>query len=689
MKDFRDLHRVMWERDEGNFAPPGATWLEEEHGWNFALYSRFATDVTLLFYSTEDFVAPLLQLRLDPLTNKSGRVWHCFVPRSSVPNARYYAYRVDGPNDPGVGHRFNPKKVLFDPFAEKLFFPPEFSRKAASGPHPNDGRAVVGVLPENAPPFDWGKTTPPRHTHAAVIYELHVKGFTARENSGVKPNKRGTFLGLIEKIPYLQELGVTIVELLPVHQFDPQEKNYWGYMTLSFMAAHGGYAVEDANTEFREMVRAFHQAGIEVWLDVVYGHTCEGDAAGPTYSYRGIDNRGYYLLDASGHDLDATGCGNTIRAAQPIVRALVLHSFHHWAERMGVDGFRFDLASVLARNEDGTVNMDTPPLIGEIGFLAGLRDVRVVAEAWDVGAYLLGRSFPGWSWGQWNGQFRDDVRAFLKGDAGMVSALMRRLYGSDDLFPDGPGDVYRPYQSINFITCHDGFCLNDLISYNQKHNEANGENNRDGTNDNRSWNCGWEGEDGAPPDVLELRSRQAKNFCALLLLANGTPMLCAGDEFLNTQRGNNNPYNQDNETTWLDWSRLERHRDVCRFFQRMIAFRKTHRSISRSRYWRDDVHWYGANGPVDLSWHSHSLAYCLVGERFKEGDLYVMINAYWQPVTFYIQEGRVGDWNRVIDTSLASPEDIAEEASGRLILSPTYEVQPRSIVVLNTKRRKT
>ena len=674
----------MWEREEGHFAPPGATWVEEEQGWNFALYSRWASGVTLLLYSTGDFLTPLFQLRLNPLVNKSGRIWHCFVSRSTAQSARYYAYRVEGPTAPG--HRFDPDKLLFDPFAEKVFFPPEFSREAARHPGRNDGRAVLGVLPRpEAAPLASDAPPPRRRTYDAIIYELHVKGFTARANSGVTKKKRGTFLGLIEKIPYLKELGVTIVELLPVHQFDPQEGNYWGYMTLSFLAPHQAYGVQDPVTEFQEMVRAFHQAEIEVWLDVVYGHTCEGDASGPTYSYRGIDNRSFYLIDRSGRYLDETGCGNTTRCAGPVVRALVLRSLGYWAQWMGVDGFRFDLASVLARNEDGSVNTESPTLIADIGFLAAFFDLRIVAEAWDISAYLLGRSFPGWNWGQWNGQFRDDVRAFVKGDPGLIAALMRRLYGSDDLFPDGPGDVYRPFQSINFVTCHDGFCLNDLVSYNEKHNEANAHGNSDGPTDNKSWNCGWEGEEGAPEEVVKLRTRQAKNFCALLMLANGTPMFCAGDEFLNTQQGNNNPYNQDNEITWLDWSRLERHREVFRFFQRMIAFRKAHRSISRSRYWRDDVHWYGANGQTDLSWDSHSLAYCLLGGQFNEGDLYAMINAYWEPVKFHIQEGCPDEWKRVVDTSLASPEDIAEGSSGAQILSNAYDVQPRSVVVLERK----
>jgi isoamylase len=677
-----------WEHDEGSVGPLGATWLETERAWNFALYSRHATGVTLLLYGEKDLVEPVFQLRLDPLQHKTGRIWHCFVSREAAPAACYYAYRVEGPSDPGHGHRFDAQKILFDPYAEEVFFPPDFSRKAALQPGPNDGRAVLGVLPHSEKPFEWGDA-PPRHTHDTVVYELHVKGFTACASSGVAAERRGTFLGLIEKIPYLKELGITVVELLPVQQFDPQEGNYWGYMTLSFFSPHQGYAVRDAAAEFREMVRAFHKAGIEVWLDVVYNHTCEGDEMGPAYSYRGIDNRSYYLLDPAGHYQNHSQCGNTTRSAHPCVRALVLGSLQYWGQQMGVDGFRFDLASVFARTKDGSVDTDAPPIIAEISALAVQLDLRLVAEAWDVGTYLLGRSFPGLMWQQWNGQFRDDLRAFVKGDANMVAALMRRLYGSDDLFPDGPGDVYRPYQSVNFVTAHDGFCLYDLVAYDQKHNEANGHGNRDGAADERSWNCGWEGDDGVPAEIVTLRRRQIKNFFSLLMLANGTPMFCAGDEFLNTQHGNNNPYNQDNETTWLDWSRLEQHRDMFRFFRRMIAFRKSRRSIGRSRYWREDVHWYGANGLVDFSPQSRSLAYCLRGGRFDEGDLYVMINAYWEPVRFHIQEGRADDWTRIVDTSRPSPEDIVEPGVERPVGSLDYEVAPRSVVVLERTTAET
>jgi isoamylase len=672
------------EREEGVPAPLGVVWVKSEQAWNFALYSRHAYEVTLLLYAANDTVRPVRQIPLDPLRNKTGRIWHCFVPRSQAPRARYYAYRVTGPADRAQGHRYDPEKILLDPFARAICFPPGFSRAAACGAGPDDGKAPLGVLPRRSaeaalrvgPP-------PPRHGHDLVVYELHVKGFTARANSGVPQAKRGTFLGVIEKIPYLQELGVTAVELLPVHQFDPQEGNYWGYMPLSFFAPHQGYAVRDAVREFRQMVDALHAAGIEVWMDVVYNHTCEGGDDGPTYSLRGINNRSYYLLDMeSGQLRDDSGCGNTTRCAHPIVRALVLRSLRYWAERMQVDGFRFDLASIFARDGSGNLNTDESPLISEISALAARCDLQLVAEAWDISTSLLGRSFPGLTWRQWNGQFRDNLRTFVRGDPGKVGALMTRLYGSSDLFPDGPGDAYRPYQSVNYVTAHDGFCMYDLVAYNQKHNEANGQGGADGAAENLSWNCGWEGDAGTPEPVLALRKQQVKNFFCLLMLANGTPMFCAGDEFLHTQGGNNNPYNQDNDTTWLDWAKLEHNRDVFRFVQRMIAFRKARRTIARTRYWREDVHWYGCDGPPDLTAESRSLAYCLKGESVGEGDLYVMINAHWEPRRFMIQEGVAGQWRRMVDTGRPSPDDFAEPGTEQQVQETFYHVGPRSVVVL-------
>jgi glycogen operon protein len=672
-----------WTRLEGKPSPLGVTWIEAEQAYNFALYSRYAAGVKLLFYAADDPTTPVFQYEFRPLANKSGRIWHCRLSADQLNGAAYYAYQVMGPYEPALGHRFDPQKILLDPYAPEVYFPPGFSRLAAGKPGANDGCAPLGILPVRRPAFDWGDDPRPRHTHDAIIYELHVKGFTARPNSGVTPKHRGTFAGLIEKLPYLQDLGVTIVELMPIHQYDPHEGSYWGYMTLNFFCPHHTYTAANPHDEFRAMVLAFHQAEIEVLLDVVYNHTTEGDHTGPTYSYRGIDNRSYYLLETDRrlYRNDA-GTGNVLRCANPAVRRLIVDSLHFWTSQMHVDGFRFDLASIFTRDHDGSIDLGDPPTIVEISTYGAFADVRLIAEAWDIGSYQLGRSFPGTTWLQWNGKFRDDLRAFVKGDPGKVGDLMARLYGSDDLFPDHPIETYRPYQSVNFITAHDGFCLYDLVSYNYKHNQANGHNSTDGTDDNLSWNCGWEGDIGAPPEVLALRRRQVKNFCSLLMLANGTPMLVAGDEFLHTQHGNNNPYNQDNETTWLDWDRLEHNRDIFRFFKRMIAFRKAHPSIGRSRYWREDIRWYGVGPQPDTTYESHSLAFCLHGASQNDQDIYVMINAYWRDLLFTIQEGRPGDWLRVADTGLESPHDIADPGAEVRIDGLRYSVKARSIVVL-------
>lgn len=669
-----------WERRYGSPSPLGPTWVPAESAWNFSLYSRYATSVTLLLYGRDDPLTPVLVHELDPLVNKTGRVWHCWLPASMASGAEHYAYRVDGPD----GHRFDPLKILLDPCAPSVHFPDGYSRSACAIPGATDGRAPLGVLPRGADDFDWGDDLRPRHTHDAVVYELHVKGFTARPNSGVSESRRGTFAGIVEKIPYLLALGVTIVELLPIHQFDPQEDNYWGYMTLSFLSPHRAYSSQpDATAEFREMVRALHAAGIEVWLDVVYNHTSEGDESGPTYGFRGIDDSSYYLRSGdAGEYVNDTGCGNTLRCGSPAVRALVLLSLRRWAIGMHVDGFRFDLASIFTRRHDGSVDLEDPPLIGEIGLLARVLDFRVVAEAWDISAYLLGRAFPGLMWLQWNGRFRDEIRGVVRGEPGLVGALMSRLYGSDDLFPGTVADACRPHQSVNFVTAHDGFCLYDLVAYDAKHNQANGHGNTDGTDDNRSWNCGWEGDDGAPADVTTLRRQQVKNFCSLLMLSNGTPMFCAGDEFLNTQRGNNNPYNQDNETTWLNWDLAEQNAEVVRFFRHMIAFRKAHPSISRGRFWRDDVVWYGAAGAPDTSRESRTLAYFLRGDAEEDVDLYVLINAWWKSVHFEIQEQDGRAWRRVVDTSRPSPSDILEPGEEVVIADRSCLVNPRSIVVL-------
>ncbi|NLE73929.1 MAG: glycogen-debranching protein [Actinobacteria bacterium] len=730
-----------WPDDTGTPAPLGVTYLPDSDTYNFALYSTYASRVILHLYRREDPVCPVLSVTLDPRVHKSGRVWHCRIPVTTINDAVLYGYQLDGPFNPAAGHRFDSEKVLLDPYARTIFFPPAYSREACSQPGSTAGRAPLGVLPPRQPTSNQAKeradgpaacpapTTAPRHGHDTIIYEMHVRGFTMRPNSGVTPQTRGTFHGVIEKIPYLRDLGVTVVELLPVQQFDPLEDNYWGYMTLNFFAPHAGYAAAtggaatetgaavetgsaeshtavpqpDPAADFKAMVDALHKAGIEVWLDVVYNHTSEAHDPGPTYCYRGLDNKTYYLLEpGTGAYQDHTGCGNTLRTAHPAVRTLILQSVRHWAEEYSIDGFRFDLASVFTRDLTGKVNTRDPAIIAELSTLGYQHDLVMVAEAWDLAAYQLGRGFPSFSWRQWNGRFRDDLRAFVRGDPGMVPCLIRRLYGSDDLFPDTPAEAYRPFQSINFVTSHDGFCLYDLVSYNQKRNLANGHDNTDGSNENFSWNCGHEGDEGAAPEVLALRRRQAKNFFCLLMLAAGTPQFSAGDEFLNTQGGNNNPYNQDNETTWLDWDLLQRNADVHRFFRLMIAFRKRHPSLGRNHFWREDVRWFGVEGEPDLSWCSRSVAFFLSGASLGDDDLYVMINAWEEDLEFEVQVGEPAEWQRVVDTAQPSPQDIVDpvapgtgtgatdtdkanwkitEGKGRIL------VRTRSIVVLERERQ--
>jgi isoamylase len=663
--------------------PFGVQWVEAEDAFNFSLYSRHATGVVLLCYTEKDPARPVFEFRFQHPAHKTGNVWHCRIPASQLRGATLYAYRVEGPYEPEGGYRFDPQKVLLDPYAPSVFFPPDFSRDACARGGCTDGRAPLGRLPGDTAMAPAAEAAP-RHTcQDAIVYELHVKGFTARANSGVTPAKRGTFAGVIEKIPYFKELGVTVVELLPVHQFDPQEGNYWGYMTLHFFSPNQSYAHGDAFEEFRTMVQAFHTAGIELWLDVVYNHTSEGDHTGPTYSYRGVDNSSYYLLTPDRRQyVNDTGCGNTMRTGHPAARVLVLESLRFWARTMGVDGFRFDLASIFSRAADGTMNVHEASLVSELSLLARLFNVRLVAEAWDIGSYQLGRGFPGIGWLQWNGRFRDDVRSFVRGEPGKVGALMQRLYGSDDLFPDSLRETCRPHQSVNFVTAHDGFCLYDLVAYDRKHNEANGHGNTDGTDDNRSWNCGAEGDADATPAVLALRRQQAKNVCALLMLANGLPMIVAGDEFLNTQRGNNNPYNQDNDVTWLDWSLLKGNRDIFRFFKLMIAFRKSHACIGRPTFWREDVAWYGPDGPVDLGYESRCFAYLLHGASVGDDDLYVMMNGHWNDRGFTVPEEQTRPWRRVVDTARPSPEDIVEPGSEPALETASYLVRARSVVVL-------
>jgi isoamylase len=676
----------------GSSFPLGATITP--HGANFSVFAKYNTAVQLLLFDRSDAPCPSRIIDLDPHINRTYHYWHCFVP--GIKAGQFYGYRVTGPFDPTQGLRFDASKLLLDPYGKCIARPAARSRQAAREPGDNTASALKSVVVDPAG-YDWeGDSLLRRPFAKTIIYEMHVGGFTQRPSSGVALDRRGTYAGLIEKIPYLQELGISAVELLPVFAFDEQDaplglSNYWGYHPLSFFAPHEAYSSRrdplGAIDEFRDMVKALHRAGIEVLLDVVYNHTAEGDETGPTICFRGFSNETYYILaqDRS-HYADFTGCGNTLNANEPIVRRLILDSLHYWVSEMHVDGFRFDLASILSRDQDGHP-MASPPILWDIESDPILANVKLIAEAWDAaGLYQVGH-FVGDSWKEWNGKFRDDVRAFVKGDNGVARSMAFRLTGSPDIYQRSEREAE---QSINFVTCHDGFTLNDLVSFNTKKNEANGEGNRDGTDQNLSWNCGVEGPT-ADPDVERLRNRQVKNFLTLTLLAVGTPMLLMGDEVRRTQRGNNNAFCQDNEISWFDWTSLQEHRDIHRFTKMLVAMRMN-RNLPIERMdmplnellRRQPVQWHGVklNAP-DWRNESHTLA-ATVGLFGHPRLLHVIINAYWEALEFELPllENARETWRRRVDTYLDPPDDICARDSAPILPGPTYLVQPRSVVVL-------
>ena len=670
--------------------PLGAT--VADGGTNFSLYSRTAAGVDLLLFDRED-AGPSRSVPLDPVANRTYHYWHTFVP--GVRAGQLYGYRVRGPSDPANGLRFDPAKSLLDPYGRGVVVPTGYAPETARRPGDNAPTAMKSVVVD---PFDydWEGDTPLRHPSArTVIYEMHVRGFTRHPNSGVKDNIRGTYAGLVEKIPYLKDLGVTAVELLPVHAFDTQAcppglVNYWGYQPVSYFAPHPQYSSRrdpaGPVTEFRDMVKALHRAGIEVILDVVFNHTAEGGHDGPTLCYRGIDNPTYYVLEQGGaRYADFSGCGNTLNANHPIVRRMIVDSLRYWVTEMHVDGFRFDLASILARAPDGTV-LPNPPVLWDIESDPALAGTKLIAEAWDAaGLYQVG-SFVGDAWKEWNGRFRDDARDFFRGEPGSVARFADRMLGSHEVYGHKQREAE---QSVNFVTCHDGFSLNDLVSYNGKHNEANGEENRDGANDNKSWNCGVEGPT-TDPAVEEMRNRQVKNFHAVTLLSIGLPMILMGDEVRRTQGGNNNAYCHDDESNWFDWSLVEKHADVYRFVKLLLARRLlrdvTHEQqrVSLSQMLAGSTHaWHGVK-PNHPDWGegSHSIAFG--AELRKEGlALHMILSAYWEPLDFELPPVRGGgSWRRWIDTSLPSPADIVEWRSSPTIPGQSYRAGPRSVVVL-------
>ena len=676
---------------QGKSFPLGATLVPG--GANFSVFSKYSAGVQLLLFDGADASKPSRVIDLDPRTNRTYHYWHVFVPGITV--GQIYAYRVAGPFDPKRGLRFDAAKVLLDPYGKCIARPADHNREAARQPGDNTATALKSVVVDTGS-YNWEGDEPLGRPFAkTIIYEMHVGGFTRHPSSGIVPSKRGTYAGLINKIPYLRDLGVSAVELLPVFAFDEQDGppglgNYWGYQPISFFAPHDGYSSRSdplgALDEFRDMVKALHRAGIEVILDVVYNHTTEGKEDGPTLCFRGLSNENYYILmEDKSRYADYTGCGNTLNANEPIVRRLILDSLRYWVSEMHVDGFRFDLASILSRDQQGRP-MSSPPVLWDIESDPVLANVKLIAEAWDAaGLYQVG-SFVGDSWKEWNGRFRDDIRSFLKGDDGAVRSLAFRLTGSPDVFQREEREAE---QSINFVSCHDGFTLNDLVSFNVKHNEANGEGNRDGADHNLSWNCGVEGA-SADPEVERLRNRQVKSFLTLTLLAIGTPMLLMGDEVRRSQAGNNNAYCQNNEISWFDWTLVENNADILRFVKELIALRMN-RDLPVERLdmtlnellRRQPIQWHGIrlNAP-DWSHQSHTLAatVLLLGYRSL---LHLIANAYWEPLEFEVPplEGQKS-WRRCVDTYLDPPDDIRRWEDAQILQGSPCRVQPRSVVIL-------
>ncbi len=702
----------------GEPLPFGATVLNT--GVNFAVFSRNATSVTLLLFKKAGDNTPFAELVLDPVQNKTGDVWHIRI--EGIKEGVFYLYRVDGPYEPEKGHRFNRYKVLLDPFAKALtgsFIWDLSKSRGYDWDSPEKDLSFSEYddtvnMPKSiviSDDFDWQGDRPLnfplRHS---IIYEMHVCGLTRHKSSQVK--HPGTFKGVIEKIPYLKELGITSLELLPIFEFDLYGvnrinpltdellENYWGYDPISFFAPKGRYSSSGDNgnqvKEFKEMVRELHKAGLEVILDVVFNHTGEGSELGSTLSFRGWDNNLYYILSEDKRFYrNFSGCGNTLNCNHPIVRTLIRSCLHYWVIEMHVDGFRFDLGSILGRDQDGNL-MENPPMLEGIAEDPVLRNTKIIAEAWDAGgAYQVG-SFPGGRWAEWNDKFRDDVRRFWRGDKGFVEVMATRLTGSSDLYMK---DGRKPFHSINFITSHDGFTLYDLLSYNVKHNEANGEDNRDGGDNNFSYNYGEEGV-SYDPQILAIRRRQAKNLMATLMLSLGTPMILGGDEFLRTQGGNNNAYCQNNEVSWYNWNFQKENIENFTFLKKLINFRKRHPAFHRPEFYlgKDsnfnaipDITWYSRDGKL-ADWENmdHCLAYRLDGTEAEvdadvdDNDFFLMFNASMNDYEFKICSPPVGtSWFRAIDTARIGEEDIPlfgnEE---KLENQDKYLVKAKSVVVL-------
>ncbi len=692
----------------GHSFPLGTTVYPE--GTNFSIYSKNATSIELLLFDSPNQKQPARVVPLDLKENQTHFYWHIFVP--GIKAGQIYAYRVNGPFAPEIGHLFDARKVLLDPYAAAVVGQNNQSRQAALEPGDNCDLALKGVVVDTST-YDWEDDSPLRIPYSrTVIYEMHVGGFTRNPNSGVSPEKRGTFAGLIEKIPYLQELGITAVELLPVHEYDRQDAmeplvNYWGYSPIAFFAPHRAYSSRQDPLgpldEFRDMVKALHKAGIEVILDVVFNHTAEGNENGPTYSFRGLENSDYYILEENpAYYRNYSGCGNTFNTNHPVAHRLIIDCLCFWVAEMHVDGFRFDLASVMARGTSGHP-LDDPPVLWAIETDPILAGAKIIAEAWDAaGLYQVG-SFIGDRFAEWNGPFRDDIRSFVKSDPNAVNKLAARMMGSPDIYPDPERE---PNHSINFVTCHDGFTINDLVSYNEKHNEANLEGNRDGGNHNFSWNCGKEGPSDNP-EIEKLRRKQIKNFFTVLFLSQGTPMILMGDEVRRSQLGNNNGYCQDNKLNWFDWEQIEKQADLLQFVKGLIHLTQNldifqveeHLAIVGSAspeiannlpnlnvkdpHKVPNITWHGVRlWEPDWSEDSHHLAFSLNHPESQE-YLHIMLNSYWEPTKFEVPRLRTGErWHRIIDTALPPGEDFSELEKAPRIKGNSYPLESRSAVLL-------
>ncbi len=665
-------------------------------GTNFSILSASSTGMQIVLFDHPDDRAPALTVTLDPVRNRTSHYWHIFLP--GIKPGQLYGYRADGPCDPAAGQRFDSQKVLIDPYGKGVLVGKNYNRAAACMPGDNASTSMKSVVADLSL-FDWEGDKPiNRLFRETVIYEMHVAGFTRHPSSGVAAALRGTYLGVIEKIPYLKSLGVTALELLPVFQFDssdapPGLANYWGYDPVSFFAPHLAYSTRKDDPlgcldEFRTMVKALHRAGIEVILDVVYNHTAEGDEHGPTLCFRGLENNFYYILEKDmAVYADFTGTGNTLKVNHSVVKRLILDSLRHWVSEMHVDGFRFDLASVFSRSDSGEPVLNAP-IIWEIDSEPILAGTKLIAEAWDSGGLYQVGSFGQDKWKEWNGAYRDDVRSFLKADANTAWKLRERIIGSPDIYKSG----HRPTgQSLNFVTCHDGFTLNDLVSFNSKHNDGNRSQNGDGTNANLSWNCGVEGP-STSPEVDRLRIQQIKNFVTLTLLSVGTPMLLMGDEVRRTQQGNNNAYCLNSEVSWFDWDLCKTNSQILRFVREMIRVRLHFdqetggNAIPLEDYLRNaHIRWHGTSlDKPDWGHDSHSIAVTFHNHALSQLR-YIAINSYWNLLEFELPQLPTPSsrWIRLIDTSLDSPDDIADVERCSEVTGSTYVVNPHSIVVLH------